>query len=211
MSEDNNNIHLTDELIASMNKLSEELSSILATTKEKSNTSSTLVGDPSMLEEKDNIINKLTNDNASLNEKVHSLERELNIYTTNDVTKLIKAYELFLSFKSRTRDNLKNVFETETFLGFVSKAMQWNSIAAIWEQAKRKFVNTDDEDTKELRELFLILFNIYNSGYQNPPYELIIPSVGTKYDMDTMIIMNDKSRGNVQSVLLEGYISKDSG
>lgn len=127
-------------------------------------------------------------------------------YESLKFNKLKEAYSLFKAFKNRTRENLKNVFITETFLGFISQGMQWENIVAVWEQASRKIINDDPEDAQELRTLFLLLFEIYNSGYDAPPYTLITPEIGAKYNSSLHRIKNNKSDGKVAELLLEGYV-----
>lgn len=132
----------------------------------------------------------------------------LEEYSKLNMDELKKAYDLFKCFKDRTRNNLKAVFEVDSFFGFLSNSMQWDRIAGIWEQTKIKIVNDDIEDLKELRQLFLILFEIYNAGYNDAPYTLITPEIGAKYDRNEQLIKNQKSDGKISEVLLEGYIAK---
>lgn len=147
-------------------------------------------------------------DSEKRNGEFNSLKTKLEKYESLEIDKLEKAYSIFSSFKERTRNNLKAVFETNSFLGFISNGMQWERIAGIWEQAKRKIVNDDNEDLPELRELFLILFEAYNAGYLEAPYALINPSLGSNYNSNEQLIKNQKSDGRITAVLLEGYIFK---
>ena len=132
----------------------------------------------------------------------------LEEYPKLNMDELKKAYDLFKCFKDRTRNNLKAVFEVDSFFGFLSNSMQWDRIAGIWEQTKVKIVNDDIEDLKELRQLFLILFKIYNAGYNDAPYTLITPEIGSKYNRNEQLIKNQKSDGKISEILLEGYIAK---
>lgn len=145
---------------------------------------------------------------SDLELKLHQTNEVLNRYRSLEMDKLDKAYTLFRHFKDRTRNNLKAVFETDTFLGFVSNSMQWGRIEGIWEQTRRKIVNDDQEDLQELHNLFLLLFETYNAGYTEAPYELINPEIGSKYNSDEQVIKNQKSDGTITKVLLEGYITK---
>lgn len=153
-------------------------------------------------------IDALDKENKDVNENLNRVSAVVNKYEKLKMNKLERAYELFSSFKERTRNNLKAVFETDSFLGFISNSMQWERIAGIWEQTKRKIVNDDNEDLAELRELFLILFETYNAGYLDAPYVLINPEINSKYNSNEQLIKNQKSDGNVKEVLLEGYIFK---
>lgn len=135
-------------------------------------------------------------------------ETILNEFLVLKMDMLKNAYEIFMNFKDRTRNNLKAVFEVDTFFGFISNSMQWDRIAGIWEQTKVKIINDDSEDVNELRQLFLILFEIYNSGYNDAPYTLISPEIGAKYNRNEQLIKNQKSDGFILDILLEGYITK---
>ena len=54
----------------------------------------------------------------------------------------------------------------------------------------------------------MILFEIYNAGYNDAPYTLITPEIGAKYDRNEQLIKNQKSDGKISEILLEGYIAK---
>ncbi|UTC64533.1 hypothetical protein E4O00_12320 [Treponema sp. OMZ 788] len=154
---------------------------------------------------------KLIEQKSEAESELHTVKEILVYYNSLKIDKLEKAYKIFISFKERTRNNLKAVFETDTFLGFISNSMQWARIEGIWEQTKRKIVNDDNEDLQELRKLFLILFETYNEGYTDAPYELINPIIGSRYNSNEQLIKNQKSDGTVTEVLLEGYVFKKTG
>ena len=154
---------------------------------------------------------------ADLNEKLAEREQSLsrleeaynahvNKINALKVPDLIEAYLLFSHLNSHTRDNLRGIFETDNFLGFVSNSMQWERIVSIWEQAKHKIVNDDKEDVDVLRKLFKALLDIYNAGYNEAPYKLITPKIDSRYNSADSVIIGQKSDGIVKKVLLEGYI-----
>lgn len=151
---------------------------------------------------------ELNNENNEIKKEFGELKERVDNYASLKVDCLIRAYSLFSSFGERTRNNLKMVFPTDSFLGFISNAMQWDRIAGIWEQAKRKIVNDDNEDLQKLKELFLILFEVYNAGASEAQYILIKPEIGSKYNSKEQVIKGQKSDGRVAKVFLEGYIFK---
>lgn len=125
----------------------------------------------------------------------------------DEIDELFDAYDIFKSLSDRSRDNIREVFQTDSFLGFVSNGMQWDRIAGLREQAKRKIVNDDFEDLSKFRKLFVLLTKIYNEGYVKAPIMIISAVNGEQFTNEIHVQKGYESGNTVNELLLEGYIN----
>ena len=196
LSEKNNELTKLKEQKESVEKEKIDLEKSLLETRNTLN--KTEKGYFSLKEEKDNLVQELND--------IKSRYENLNIDDN-----LILAYNEYSSLSSKTKDNLNSIFQQRTFLGFISCGLRLSNVTALWEFAKRNAFNNILDDITILNHIFCILIEVYNAGFNEKQYDLITPSVGTKFDSSSSSERTMKPDGTVQEVFLAGYRSIKEG
>lgn len=155
------------------------------------------------IEEIENNQKKIQLENENIKGKIQEYEdRYLDI---NNM------FSLYMELKNDNKQRLRNIFGIDNLILFVSALHNWNTVEGLWNYAKRRIIEEDNENVVQLSTLFKQIFNVYNTNFNNENYSLISPEVGARYDSDKHSILGIKTDGIISEVLLEGVQDKISG
>ena len=168
------------------------------------------------VDELENAINVKNESLDELSNSKNTIQSELdkikNDYQKLDIDdNLLIAFSEFSNLNDKTRTSLESIFPQSTFKGFISAGLRLNNIASLWEMTKRNIFNNSLEDIDKLNKIFEVLLLVYNDGSKEKQFELITPSIGSKYDSATCAIKEMKSSGKVSAVYLSGYKNVKDG
>lgn len=163
-----------------------------------------------VLDETNNNLNRKENEYSQLKTEKEKTDRELDEIKSrygnlNIDDNLIVAYNEYCSMSPKTKDDLNSIFPQRSFLGFISCGLRLSNVSSLWEFAKRNAFNSIFEDLNHINKVFCILIEVYNAGFKDKQYELIIPTLNSKFDSSSSSERTMKPDGTVQEVFLAGY------
>ena len=154
-------------------------------------------------------LDDVKNQFEQISEQNDLLQKENSRYDLR-YSALDKAYQKYLDLPDEEKERLKGLIPTESLFGFICSGVKWDNVMSIWNFAKRRVIEEQDESLK-YAEIFEILFQVYVDQNAERRYELIDSDVGERYDMRYHSIIGTKTDGKVYRVLLNGIIDNNTG
>lgn len=186
------NIELTDQCISLEGKIAEITDELDKTKTEYAQCTS----------QQDRMIATLRSQINDGQNAIKAVEDELLSYKQKYM-KIEEAYSLYSSLSMDVKQRIKNIFGIDNIYFFVGAATKWDNVDGIWNFAKRRVIEEND-DASLLVELFSFLFYSFCNCTGNHTYCLINPDVGERFDSNRHSIKGTKTDGVVQMVLIPG-------
>lgn len=117
-----------------------------------------------------------------------------------------KVYRDYMSIDEDIRKGFSNMIDTETIITFIISGTNIDSLRLIWERISIYLEKYDKDTIDILKNTFDLFFDIFNSVYKL--YSRNNTLVGDKFSINKHSkIQGSKSSGEVEDVLLDGYIN----
>jgi len=157
-------------------------------------------------EDLENNVQKLHSDNKTIQSLNTKLNKTIDFYRDNFEDEL-KAYELFSSLSSDTKDSISGIFKDSTLKGFLSCGVQDKNISSFWEYIKTELQEDKNSDIQSLIQIYDFLFQKYRRAF--PMYELQKVASGDEFDALSHIKHSSSKgvSGTITKVLLKGYVN----
>lgn len=111
-----------------------------------------------------------------------------------------------MSIDEDIRKGFSNMIDTETIITFIISGTNIDSLRLIWERISIYLEKYDKDTIDILKNTFDLFFDIFNSVYKL--YSRNNTLVGDKFSINKHSkIQGSKSSGEVEDVLLDGYIN----
>ena len=193
----------TDNLSTDVAKLQEakdELANINEELKAKKNELTSINNDLQ------NSVQKLQSDKKSIQNSNTKLHKTIEFYRDNFEDEL-KAYELFTSLSSDTKESLNGIFKDASLKGFLSCGVQDKNISSFWEYIKTELQEEKNSDIGNLIQIYDFLFQKYMRAF--PMYELQKVHKGDEFEALSHINHSSSKvpSGTITEVLLKGYVN----
>ena len=194
---------LTKELSQQQEELNADIDRLKKEKNELINSNEQLQSTKDKLE---NSVQQLQSDNKNIKTSNTNLTKTIEFYEENFKDEL-KAYELFTSLNTQTKESLYGIFKDSSLQGFLSCGVQDKNISSFWEYIKTELQEDNNSDIKKLVEIYDFLFQEYKRAF--PIYETQKVKKGDTFDTEKHINHSSSSAvsGRVTEVLLKGFIN----
>ena len=151
-------------------------------------------------------VKELKSDNKDIQSSNTKLNKTIDFYKDNFEDEL-KAYELFTSLSSDTKDSISGIFKDATLEGFLSCGVQDKNISSFWEYIKTELQEDKNSDITSLIQIYDFLFQKYRRAF--PMYEVQKVVNGDEFEALSHINHSSSNTvsGTVTKVLLKGYVN----
>lgn len=177
-------------------------------------------------QDSDQII-RLKNENLSLNQELNDkhngyllLEKqnstiinELDVYK-NSFSVVRRLYNDYMNINSNTRSRLQRVIIDSNIISFICSCARIEAIEGLWDYLKTAIINESEDSATitALRNIFDVIFDLFNSTSAEATYKRSAVSVGDQYDDEYHIRgSSGNSQGRIKTIQLMGYASATSG
>ena len=171
------------------------------------------------ISEKQQSLQKLSDDNRKLHEQISDLQNDLNESSKkinilkNVFGEPVRYLNLYKSLSESTKTSLYNVVNDHDTVSFIVSCTTEDNLKAIWDYT-REIIDLPkySEDADILKQIFDYFFRIFNDSLPEAVYIRDVIEEGTDFDDEYYDRASGSATyGSVQSVLLLGYQSRNTG